>query len=321
MGTLFRKKERKNKVNLNQRIMPIDWSSVATGGATQIVGQALGLATGGIQDARQRKQTQKLTDIQSEANRKQADYSHKLALDMWDKTNYDAQTKQMQKAGLNVGLMYGGGGAGGGTTANTGQAGSVSGASATDPTSASGMGMQMGAQLALIKAQKDNLDANTEKTKAETTESGAKTTNLGATTDKTKADTEQSKFTNTVNEKIGSDKVAERYQWNADKDAIESEKANADWENFKQVGYNNNFTDENSLVSKARKAGWETTIEKAKLAKTENNIAKAEEAVKEFEAGLARQGIDPKSPWWIKIVGDLLDKIGLSPITAIKKAM
>ena len=87
----------------------------------------------------------------------------KMQLQMWKDTNYSAQIEEMKKAGLSIGLMYGKGGAGGTTT----------GAGATGvsaPTAPSGMGLIGGTQLAsqvanieLIKAQTENVKADTER--------------------------------------------------------------------------------------------------------------------------------------------------------------
>ena len=51
--------------------------------------------------------------LQAKYNKEQADYSQQLALDMWNKTNYEEQVKHMQAAGLNPALLYSKGGAGG----------------------------------------------------------------------------------------------------------------------------------------------------------------------------------------------------------------
>lgn len=141
------------------------------GAANSATGQILGLAFGGIQDRRQQRQAQKLGDIQLGQNKAAADYSNKLAKEMWDYTNYENQVKHMENAGINVGLMYGGTGSGG-TTAGAGSAGSVSGQSAGDPNAGVGMGLQMGAQLALMKAQKENIEADTRNKEAEGTGKG-----------------------------------------------------------------------------------------------------------------------------------------------------
>ena len=79
------------------------------------------------------------------------------AYEMWEKTNYSAQKEQMKKAGLNPALMYGMSGGGGVTTGPSnataeGQAGNTN----------IGMGIQAVAQLELLKAQKENIEADTE---------------------------------------------------------------------------------------------------------------------------------------------------------------
>lgn len=84
-------------------------------------------------------------------------------LDLWTKTNYPAQVEQLEKAGLNPALLYKSGGPGG-TTAMA--AGHVA------PTAAGGQvdilrGMEVGAQLSLLKAQKENIEADTAKKLAE----------------------------------------------------------------------------------------------------------------------------------------------------------
>lgn len=94
------------------------------------------------------------------------DYQYAKQLQMWKDTNYNAQKEQLKMAGLNPGLIYGMSG-GGATTTGSGS-GSVTGANA--PTG--GREVQdiigMGIQSALLKAQKENIEANTAKTKAET---------------------------------------------------------------------------------------------------------------------------------------------------------
>jgi hypothetical protein len=125
-----------------------------------IGGQALGLMLGGYNDDRQRRQQEALTDIQVRGQKDMANYNRELAMKTWEETNYDAQKKQMEKAGLNVGLMYGGGGAGGGTV-NSGGGGSVGSGTADGGTARTAMGMQLASQIALLDAQKRNVDADT----------------------------------------------------------------------------------------------------------------------------------------------------------------
>ena len=104
--------------------MAIDPTTIGLG-----IGQGLlGLALTDYNDQRQLQQQQKLTDMQKKANMELADYDQSLALDSWNKTNYEAQRKHMERAGLSVGMMYKGGGPGGQAIAGTAQG--VSGAQA-----------------------------------------------------------------------------------------------------------------------------------------------------------------------------------------------
>lgn len=148
------------------------WAALAGQGAQQagkLDDTLTGLALQKPIDKRQVKQQTKLQELAIKGQKELADYEQKLALDMWDKTNYSAQKEQMKKAGINPGLMYGGTGAGG-TTSGAGDAGGVSTATALPMADAkSGMGMQLGLQAAQAKANIELTNAQTEKTKVETT--------------------------------------------------------------------------------------------------------------------------------------------------------
>lgn len=277
--------------------------SLAMGAGSSIAGQALGLLTGGIQDKRQLKQQEKLNEQQIKAQTKMGAIQNMQALDMWNKTNYGAQVEHMKNAGLNIGLMYGGAGQGG-TTA--GGSGAVNGGTAEAPSAGQGMGVQMASQIALMKAQKENIEADTENKKASAEKTGAETTGT--------------EFQNALNEKIGLQRMWDRYEWASDQLEIESQRANAEWEAFVAGGFKGKtFDNPESPLAKAITAGFEKTVEELKQAKNSNQIGKAELAIKEFEAGLAKQGISPNTPWYVKMVADLLEKVGLNPITEIKK--
>lgn len=134
-----------------------------------VLGTIMGLATAGWQDRRQLEQQRKLQELQEAGNKKMADYQQKLAMQMWEQTNYPAQVEQLKLAGLNPGLLYGKSG-GGGTTANA-SVGSVSGGTASSGQGEimQGIGLmqqqqQMRLQNAQIKvlesqANKNNVDA------------------------------------------------------------------------------------------------------------------------------------------------------------------
>lgn len=145
--------------------------------AEQVVGAGLGLgidlATTDWKYRKQLEQQRKMQDMQIKgqvgASKELADYNAKmqkeLALSMWRETGPEAERKRLEDAGLSVGLMYGKAGGGGGATASSG-GGSVSTGTAEMPQI--GMGMQMGMQAAMQKAQIENINANTENTKADT---------------------------------------------------------------------------------------------------------------------------------------------------------
>lgn len=206
-----------------------DIGKVGTELATGIGGQILGIALGNYQDKRQLKQQGKLTAQQVKAQKELADYQQQQQLDMWNKTNIKAQVEHYKNAGMNPALMYGMGGGGGVTTGGGIQTG-VTGATATDPSSATGTGTQLGMMLAqqdLIKAQAENLRADTTKklgvdtTKTETEIQNliANTTNTNAKTTLTNLQTDFQKLENTIKTKT-LDKAIARIEWEAD-DAFE----------------------------------------------------------------------------------------------------
>lgn len=135
-------------------------------GIEQAVDAAIGLALEKHNDKRQLRQQGKLNAQQIEGQQQMGQYNQQLALDLWNKTNYEAQTDQLKKAGLNTGLIYGMGG-GGGATAHT-PTGSVEGGKAPQGGGEIGMGIQMGLQKAMQEAQIKLTEAQTEKTKVET---------------------------------------------------------------------------------------------------------------------------------------------------------
>lgn len=89
----------------------------------------------------------------------------KLAQENWEYTNAENQVEHYKKAGLNVGLMYGTNGMGG--QLSSGSGGSASGGQAQKfETNLDGMGM-MAQQMALMQAQKNNIEADTNKKNVE----------------------------------------------------------------------------------------------------------------------------------------------------------
>lgn len=171
--------------------MPFDIKGIGEGAVNAAVGQGMGLLFGKIQDKRQLNQQDKLNANQLKHNKQAAEHQYGLNLEMANATAAPWQVKKLDEAGLNPALMYGGSGAGGATSAAGGNTAGVSGGSAGDPNAGVGMGMQMAAQIGLMKAQKENIEADTENKKA-----GAGSAD--ATTENTKADTAGKNIKNSI---------------------------------------------------------------------------------------------------------------------------
>lgn len=98
---------------------------------------------------------------QVKASKELSDYQYELEMKKWRETGYKAQVQQLKEAGLNPAMMYGMGG-GGGQSSAVGSGGGV-GAGEGSKGIAAGMGMQ----LQLLKAQKENIEADTENKRAQ----------------------------------------------------------------------------------------------------------------------------------------------------------
>lgn len=283
------------------------WDAVG-GPAGAIVGYGLSQIGRGAADRRQLEQQGKLNKQQVESQKEMADYMYNMDMKKWEETGYGAQKKQMEEAGLNPALMYGMGG-GGGQSSNASGGGGASGgqaanaAATTGAETAKGMGMM---QAAMMAAQVENVKANTEKTKVDT----AKT--AGVDTASATEDVKLKAFNNEVNASISAWRKAENYEAATRQLETRSAKEAAEWDAFNAAGFEGKATDDpSSPVAKAIKAGLDRVRVDVENARTDGNIKEAEQAIKEFEAGLAKQGIPPNSPWGVKIVVDLLKSLGL----------
>lgn len=248
------------------------------------------------QDRRQINQQKKLTEIGVGAGKEMADYNQELQYDMWNKTNYEAQVKHLNDAGLNPALLYGGGGGGGATTGgasgSVAATGSAANAAQTEQAGNTtvGMGLQMASQLALQKAQKENIEADTANKKAETE-------NKGVTTETGKLDLETKQLTQ---------------QENIEKIIAEAGKAQSE----AAIAFRNNEMNEQTVQETIKQAQLKTIeqILNNKGISIENKKKEAETAIKQFEAENAKQGIAVNAPWYVKMVADLLGRIGLNPL-------
>lgn len=128
-------------------------------GAAIAAAAAIGM---GLLNRRSQKKDQKeLTKQQIEAQKELSRDNQKIGLENWESTNFLQQRQQMEKAGINPGLMYSkGGGQGMGVT----PAGSVTGGQANPNAIEGGMGqtiqgMRMAQELKNLKAEERKTNA------------------------------------------------------------------------------------------------------------------------------------------------------------------
>jgi len=150
-----------NAANNNNQNTNNMWGTVAN-----IAGGAIGMLGQNARAKKAHNRSKELMGIQHQNQRNLNMQGHELQMDMWNKTNYGAQKKHMEEAGLNPALMYGMSG-GGGTTA-----GSQGGGSAASGTSHAPMDIGSALQAGMMQAQIANLNAQTEKTTVEATKIG-----------------------------------------------------------------------------------------------------------------------------------------------------
>lgn len=138
----------------------------STGGVSAAGGTALGAAIGGmigigqgaINNNQNRKAQERAFRMQQALNKQGKD----LALQQWKDTNALAQIKEYKKAGLNIGLMYEGGGAGGQTSAGSGGGAPSQAPTNYDLSGGAGLGIQTLMQMKMMEAQIDKTKAETE---------------------------------------------------------------------------------------------------------------------------------------------------------------
>lgn len=144
---------------------PVDWASLATQTGQQALGGIMGIIMGGHERKKQLEQQQKLQQLQITGQKEMTDYQRMSQLQMWKDTNYKAQVEQMKIAGINPALLYGMSGGGGTTAAST--PGNVTGGQATGVITNPAQMAATTAQLGLMRAQKENIEADTKNKQAQ----------------------------------------------------------------------------------------------------------------------------------------------------------
>lgn len=145
----------------------------ATGGIGGVVSGGVNALFGalGIGARRQQRMQQENMQLQHSLNEQAANAALEREKNMYDytynKTTYSAMRKQMEDAGLSVGLMYGGGGAGG-------AGGGITGSGAMGTTGLGAAGRPMAIQTdPMMMAQIENMKADTELKKSQADEHNA----------------------------------------------------------------------------------------------------------------------------------------------------
>ena len=153
-------------------------ASALIGAAGTIGGAALGAGATAVNNKRSYKYSNRLAIEQQKRNEESADKALDRQLQLYDytydKESYAAQRKQLEEAGLNVGLMYGGGGVSG----VGGQTGSAPQATGTAP--------QFNTNAIadpLTAAQVANIMADTKLKETQANKEGAETEQIQATTE------------------------------------------------------------------------------------------------------------------------------------------
>lgn len=155
-------------------------SATPWGAIAGAAGSVIGALTANTRRKQQMADQKKLMELQQKNQMALNQQGADLAKQNWDYTNAENQIKHYENAGLNVGLMYGGSGAGG--TLSSGSGGGATGGNTPIPESIGGqLGMmgiqtqQMINQTELIKAQKENIEADTKLKLEDAGKKGAET--------------------------------------------------------------------------------------------------------------------------------------------------
>lgn len=242
---------------------------------------------------------------QRHVNRQQMDFSREMwekqglrEKEFWDMQNaYNdpaAQMKRLSDAGLNPNLVYGNGA--------TTQAASLSPKQSHGYSpKAAQMDLSSVAQSAMMLKQ---INANIARTEAETKAIEARTQNQV--------------FDNAVKQMLGYDNFVQAGQAATDRLKAQSSREVLDWEATLAAAFGLSGLDlqvgtytlsGNDPAVLAKKAGLDRTIQEAENSKKLGDIRGFEASIKEFEKNLTDQGISPNSPWYAKIIGDLLQRL------------
>lgn len=222
--------------------------AVSSAGGTALgaaVGGIIGMGQGAINNNQNKKAQQRAFNMQKDLNRQ----AKELALQQWKDTNASAQVREYKKAGLNIGLMYEGGGAGGQTATGSGGSAPNQQSAHYDVTGGMGMGI-MGSQqlmnMKLMEAQINKMNAEAENLR------GVSRDNIIADTGLKQINTANQQILNEVQNKT-IDETVMGIIANADKAQSEARTA--------QVGANVNENTEETQIKQIKQNAVNTALQ------------------------------------------------------------
>ncbi|AXH74754.1 MAG: DNA pilot protein [Microviridae sp.] len=127
--------------------------------ASQATTTGMGLLTNWLTNRSQLNQNQKLIQQQEEYNKRMTEFNKNEQLDLWNKTGYAAQVRQMKEAGINPALMFKTGGSAGSTA--------IAAAGSSQPSAMGNAGMSIENQMSFRQKQ-EKQDEEIKKIKEET---------------------------------------------------------------------------------------------------------------------------------------------------------
>lgn len=246
---------------------------------------------------------------QRRVNKQQERFSREMANQQWDReqqawhmqNEYNdpkAQMQRLENAGLNPNLVYGNGA--------TTQSANLSPKSAhgSSPSASKLDLFSLAQQQLMLQSMQSQID----KTKAET--------------EAVKASTVGREFENQVKQAVGYEQYASKERHAIQQLQTTSNRALYEYEAWKSAAFNDiqnmdakhyisdNLTiSQNSPLVLALKAGMKNTIIDAENAVRLGNLRDAEQAIKQFEVNMVKNGLPANSPWYVKFMTDVINKI------------
>lgn len=278
-----------------------DYAGAITAGAGTIAGW-LGIGEG-RQDRRQVEQQEKLNAVNAKTQLELAQRENEMRLKMWKDTNYNAQLRQAELAGVSKAAALGGSGTGtqgASVSGISGGAAADAASTANARTNSINQTMMLASQLALQKAQKDNINADTKLKLSGAVKTEGIDTQLGQ-------------------QELDEKKLSQ--QANIDRKIFEAQKAGEEW--TKAIGESqitNQTVDAQVTKLRAEAAGailanaatkTGIKLDQAKIREISEKIAQGWESLKQGESKIAvdrfKEEVKANYPGLFDVMGRVVD--------------